>query len=136
MDHQGSSEGTCHPPACSLFPMSLGGEECRPVTRPLRMSLPQWQPTAHIHPGSPQQEEKSHFATFCDLVREPCWREGGGMELREVLFTELTGFLVFKNPKCKTCYQIIENSIFIYSVLPKTGKTWQHFLVSKRLRKE
>lgn len=59
------------------------------------------------------------------------------MELRrEVVFTKLTGFLVFKNPKCKTCYQIIENSIFIYSVLPKTGKTWQHFLVSKRLRKE
>lgn len=59
------------------------------------------------------------------------------MELgTEVLFTSLTEFLVFKNPKCKTCYQIIENSIFIYSVLPKTGKTWQHFLVSKRLRKE
>lgn len=58
------------------------------------------------------------------------------MELgTEVLFTKLTGFLVFKNPKCKTCYQIIENSIFIYLVLPKTGKTWQHFLVSKRLRK-
>lgn len=66
--------------------------------------------------------ERVAFATFCDLVREP-WREGG-MELgTEVLFTRLTGFLVFKNPKCKTCYQIIENSVFLYSVLPKTGKT-------------
>lgn len=44
------------------------------------------------------------------------------MELgTEVLFTRLTGSLVFKNPKCKTCYQIVENSIFIYLVLPKTG---------------
>lgn len=58
------------------------------------------------------------------------------MELgTEVLFTRLTGYLVFKNPKCKTCYQIIENSIFIYLVLPKTGKTWQHFLVSKKTKK-
>lgn len=47
----------------------------------------------------------------------------GGMELgTEVLFTRLAGSLVFKNPKCKTCYQIVENSIFIYSVLPKNGK--------------
>lgn len=45
------------------------------------------------------------------------------MELgTEVLFTRLAGSLVFKNPKCKICYQIVENSIFIYSVLPKNGK--------------
>lgn len=58
------------------------------------------------------------------------------MELgTETSITRSTGLLVFKNPNCKTCYQIIENSIFIYLVLPKKGETWQHFPVSPKTKK-
>lgn len=39
--------------------------------------------------GAPNRKrgERIAFATFWDLVREPCWREGGVELGREILFT-------------------------------------------------
>lgn len=69
--------------------------------------------------GDSQRRGRTFLRPFVTWLENLVGGESG-MELgTETSLTRSTGHLVFKNPNCKTCYQIIENSIFIYLVLPK-----------------